>query len=242
MLKLIRWQLREYRSAKAKAMLGFLAIAAVAAWLSYTLLSLPAQLISVFRMVQLGALGGLLMLHYYPYLQVGVVRDAHTLPLHVALPQRWALVAKVIAKLPLLAAYMAVNALLYYVLPPDFPGLQEFSWQASLVRAPLYIFGVAILMSALVLRTVLRSMLALPVRWRFLGRRAQRGRAFSFALDATLVVVGAALVGGLIGIMTRVGAVYAPSVEALIFAVAALALTWLNGFLLERYTPQLELL
>jgi len=36
--------------------------------------------------------------------------------------------------------------------------------------------------------------------------------------------------------------VYAPSVEALIFAVAALALTWLNGFLLERYTPQLELL
>jgi len=241
MLKLIRWQLREYRSVRVKVLLASVAVVAVAAGLSYTLLDFPTQFITVLRWVQLGTLGGLLMFHYYPYLQVRVIRDAHTLPLHVALPQGWSLMARVIASIPLLAAYIAVNALLYYALPPDFPQLQELSLLSSLVRAPRYLLGVALLMSALALRTVLRSVLAFPDRLRCVSRRAKWDRASSVALDAALLVGCSVLAGVLIAIMARVGAAH-PAVEALVFTAAGFALTWLNGLLLDRYTPQLELL
>lgn len=230
MKKLVKWQFRHYRDTATQVMLGLLIVTAVLAWLSYTLFNLSAQLVvAVFRMVQGGALGGALVLHYLPYISMHQAKqDAHTLPLHVPLPQRSALFAKIIAVVPLLLSYVTTNSVLFHSMGTDLPQLQELAPERSLVRAALFILIAALLMNGLVLRTLQRQLVRLPIRWPIIN----------LFFDLALLLGYASIAGLVIGVLEASGV--SAQVEALVFVVAGLALTYANGYLLERYTPQLE--
>ncbi len=231
MKKLIKWEFRAYR---IDALLGFLVIlvvVGVAAWMSYALLNAPAQLaVGVFRTLLWGFLGSAFMIKYIPYVTLriaGTEADANTLPLHVPLPHRRTLFAKLLATLPLLAAYIALNALMFHALPPDLPQLAELNPQRATFRATFYILGVALLINALVMRTLLRGASKWPA-------------GLNFAADYALLVCYSLLGGILIGFIGVVG--LPDPLQAVISATSGIALTYANGYLLEHYTPQLEFL
>ncbi len=231
MKKLIKWEFRAYR---IDALLGFLVIlvvVGVAAWMSYALLNVPAQLaVGVFRILLWGFLGSAFMIKYIPYVTLriaGTEADANTLPLHVPLPHRRTLFAKLLATLPLLAAYIALNALMFHALPIDLPQLAELNPQRATFRATFYILGVALLINALVVRTLLRG----ASKWH---------AGLNFAADYALLVCYSLLGGILIGFIGVVG--LPDPLQAVISATSGIALTYANGYLLEHYTPQLEFL
>ncbi|MBT9158669.1 MAG: hypothetical protein DDT36_01687 [Firmicutes bacterium] len=244
MKKLIKWEFRAYR---IDALLGFLVIlvvVGVAAWMSYALLNAPAQLaVGVFRTLLWGFLGSAFMIKYIPYVTLriaGTEADANTLPLHVPLPHRRTLFAKLLATLPLLAAYIALNALMFHALPPDLPQLAELNPQRATFRATFYILGVALLINALVMRTLLRGAVALPKGLRVLERLPKWHAGLNFAADYALLVCYSLLGGILIGFIGVVG--LPDPLQAVISATSGIALTYANGYLLEHYTPQLEFL
>ncbi|MBT9177171.1 MAG: hypothetical protein DDT20_01502 [Firmicutes bacterium] len=241
MKKLIEWQFRAYRSGAALVYLALFTVACVAAWMSYALLNVPAQLVvGVCRIVLWGSLGGVFTIQYIPYLRLkGLGVDTDTLPLHVPLPQRKQLFAKLLAILPLLAAYIALNTVMFHTLPSDLPQLADLNPQRAAVRATFYITGAALLMSALVVRTLLRGAVALPKGLRGLERLPKWHAGLNFAADSALLLCFA-LLGGLIGLIGAVG--ISDALRAAISATSGIALTYANGYLLEHYTPQLEFL
>ncbi|MBS3937954.1 MAG: hypothetical protein KGZ50_05235 [Peptococcaceae bacterium] len=230
MKKLIKWQFRAYRSGALLAYLALFVVTGVAAWMGYTLLNVPAQLaVGVFRILLWGSLGGILAVQYIPYLTLkveGTKADDGTLPLHVPLSHRQTLLAKLLACLPLLAAYIALNTLMFHALPLDLPQLAELNPQRAAVRATFYILGVSLLINALVVRTLLRG--------------ASKWHAANFATDSALLICYALLGGILIGFIGVVG--LPDPLQAALSATIGIALTYLNGYLLEHYTPQLEFL
>jgi hypothetical protein len=240
MRKLIKWQFREYRNTVMQVMLGLLVVAAGAAWLSHVLFDLSAELVvAVFQTVQWGALGGAIMVHYLPHITMyQAVRDSHTLPLHVPLPLRWALFAKIIAILPLLFGYIATDTFLFAVMGTDLPQMPELSPDRSLARAALFILITSLLMNGLVLRTLQRHLLFLPARGRVLARLQKWSTRLNIVFDLVLLLAYSSAAGIFIAAAASIG--ISPYVEALIFSVGGLGLTYVNGYLLERYTPQLE--
>jgi len=245
--KLIKWQLREYRGLATKLMLGWLALASVAALGTHLLLGATGdRAVYVLRLLQFGALGGLVFIQYVSYFDFGrhgLPFSAANLLLHVPLPQWRTLVAKVIALLPVLVLYLAADGAVTHI-TGDIGPFALHNWERVLFATGLFFFCVGFALTSLLLRTIAKARIglsaALASKW-----HTRRRPALGLLIDgvwfaANFVVFGLLIVTAEV-LSARVDLLAAPHVPGVILLALAAVLTGLNGYLLDHITTQAEI-
>jgi len=247
MYKLIKWQLREYRSLAAKLMLGWLALASVAALGAHLLLGATGdRAVHVLRVLQFGAISGCVFIQYLSYFDVsrhGLPFSAANLLLHVPLPQWRTLVAKVIALLPVLVLYLAADGVVTHI-TGDIGPFALHNWERVLLGTGLFIFCVGFALTSLLLRTIAKARTGLSAAMA-IKRHTHLRLALDLLIDgvwfaANFMVFGLFIVTAEV-LAARVDLLAAPYVQGVILLALAAALTGLNGYLLDHMTTQVEI-
>ncbi len=222
MIRLIKWQFREYRKPRFQRIALLFVGAAVVAWFSYSLFDVPiGPVVAVLHLVQIGLLSGAITFHY-----VDLLASEGNVTLHVPQPGWWVLLAKLVGILPILIGYIAINAVLCLALPPDLQQLAELSPARTFFRAASAIYWVGAIINALVVLS------------RFGKLRGGLHSAQSYIAFIIVLMPYAILAGGFTAWLGMLG--LPVTLQALIVAAVGLLLTFVNGYLLEHYTPQLK--
>lgn len=235
MLKLVLWELQEYRGVAMKMMSGIFAVAVVVSFTSHLVFGAASErVVEGCRLLLLGALGGnavALHVSYFSFNLPGIEAGANTLMLHAPVAAWRVLVAKQVAALPVLVLYLATDTALTLVTGYEHL-LPLYDWQRILLFALLYFLGVALALNALVVRTAAKA-------------RIRFGKALGLVVDGVVFAVSFALfvllVSGAYVLPELVAVMAAPLVQALLLLVLASALTWLNAHLLEHVANRIEI-
>jgi len=215
----------------------------VVAWLSHRLLHVPlGTIVSVFRVVQWLIFLVVIITRYSDMEITSSTQDVGTLALHVPLPQWWGLLARILGLLPLLTGYIAINTLMFHLMPHDLPQLAELSPQRALFRATGPILWGAVILNVFIVRTRLAGVSLPSWRTRFLQQHSKLHVSLSsglhFMASLTLFLPYSMLVSAFLEVLRDSG--FPVPLQALIAATVGLLLTLVNGYLLEHYIPQIE--
>jgi len=247
MHKLVIWQLREYRSIAAKLMLGWLAVATIAALGTHLLLGATGErAVHVLRLLQFGVIGGCAVIqhiYYFDGSRHGLPFSAANWMLHVPLPQWRTLAAKSIALLPVFVLYLVADGVLTHITGDSGP-IGLLNWERVLLILGFFFFCMALVLNTLLMRTIAKARTGLVVAGASAWHRHLR-RALSLVIDGvcfavnwsvwTLMIVTSEVFDA------RVALLAAPYVQGAILFVLAAALTGLNGYLLDHVTTQIEI-